>query len=280
MNNFDFDTLYPRRQTSSGKWRLLDQPLTAENREIFPFSVADMDFKTAEPITKALHEAVDSAIFGYFTPPPAYYEAICQWQTARYNFSCQPEWIIQVPNLVYALYQLVAAFSESGDGVIVQPPVYGPFFHAVERQNRRLILNPLVEKDMYYTMDLDDLARKAKDLRARLMLICNPHNPVGRVWTKAELGAVLEICAQNDILVIVDEIHADLVFKPHRHTVAASLNRNAIILTAPSKSFNRPVHCQPDHRQSGSAAPFPAGSGSKRYPRCELFRDCRLSGGL
>ncbi|NLV47319.1 MAG: pyridoxal phosphate-dependent aminotransferase [Clostridiaceae bacterium] len=242
MKAYDFDTLYPRRNIGAGKWRLLNDPATEANQAVFPFSVADMDFKAAPEICDALHEAADFAIYGYFSPEPAYYEAICNWQMRRYGFACQPEWLVQVPNIVYALYQLVRTFSEPGDGVIVQTPVYAPFFHAVERQQRRLVINPLLEQDMHYTIDFDDLAVKAADPTVRLMILCSPHNPVGRVWTREELLAIIRICQQHDVLLIVDEIHADLVFEPHRHTVLASLDDeiadNCMICTAPSKTFN------------------------------------------
>jgi cystathionine beta-lyase len=242
MRNDDFDTLYPRRQIGAAKWQPLDRPVSPDSAGVFPFSVADMDFKTAPEISEALHEAADFAIYGYSSPLPAYYDAVCAWQQRRHGFACQSDWIVQVPNIVYALYQLVNAFSNPGDGVIVQTPVYPPFFHAVERQQRRLVLNPLVEQDLRYTIDLDDLAAKAADPGVRLMILCSPHNPVGRVWTRDELEAVVRICRQHDILLISDEIHADLVFKPHRHTVLAGLSQDAadhcVICTAPSKTFN------------------------------------------
>lgn len=239
---YDFDTLYPRRCIGAAKWQPLNQPVSAENEIVFPFSVADMDFKTAPEISTALHEAADFAIYGYFSPTQAYYDAVCAWQMRRHGFHCQPDWLIQVPNIVYALYQLVSTFSNPGDGVIVQPPVYPPFFHAVERQQRRLVLNPLIEQDQRYTVDLDDLAAKAADPTVRLMILCSPHNPVGRVWTCDELTAIARICRQHDVLLISDEIHADLVFQPHRHTVLASLDQDVaehcILCTAPSKTFN------------------------------------------
>lgn len=242
MVRYDFDTLYPRRCIGAAKWSPLNQPVSAENEAVFPFSVADMDFKTAPEISAALHEAADFAIYGYYSPTSAYYEAVCAWQLRRHGFQCRPEWLVQVPNIVYALHQLVNTFSQPGDGVIVQPPVYPPFFNAVERQQRRLVFNPLIEQDHHYTIDLDDLAAKAADPTVRLMILCSPHNPVGRVWTHDELAAVARICRQHDVLLISDEIHADLVFRPHRHTVLASLDQDVaehcILCTAPSKTFN------------------------------------------
>jgi cystathionine beta-lyase len=242
MVRYDFDTLYPRRHIGAAKWQPLNQAVSAENEAVFPFSVADMDFKTSPEISAALHEAADFAIYGYFSPTQAYYDAVCTWQMRRHGYSCQPEWLIQVPNIVYALYQLVSTFSKPGDGVIVQSPVYPPFFHAVERQQRRLVLNPLIEQDHRYTVDLEDLAAKAADPSVSLMILCSPHNPVGRVWTYDELLAIARICRQHDVLLISDEIHADLVFQPHRHTVLASLDQDVaehcILCTAPSKTFN------------------------------------------
>jgi putative C-S lyase len=242
MTGYDFDTLYPRRGIGAAKWQSLSQAVSPDNEAVFPFSVADMDFKTAPEISAALHEAADFAIYGYFSPPDAYYEAVCAWQMHRHGFSCQPEWLIQVPNIVYALYQLIDIFSKPGDGVIIQTPVYPPFFHAIERQQRRLVQNPLVEQDQRYTIDLADLAAKAADPTVRLMILCSPHNPVGRVWSPDELDAIVRICRQHDVLLISDEIHADLVFQPHRHTVLASLSQDVaehcILCTSPSKTFN------------------------------------------
>jgi len=242
MNSYDFDTLYPRRQIGAAKWQPLSQPLSADNASVFPFSVADMDFKTAPEISAALHEAADFAIYGYFSPLPAYYEALCAWQQRRHGFTCQPDWVVQVPNIVCALYQLINALSNPGDGVIVQTPVYPPFFHAIERQQRRLVTNPLLEQKLRYTIDFDDLAAKAADPGVRLMILCSPHNPVGRVWTRDELAEVVRICRQHDVLLISDEIHADLIFAPNRHTVLADLGQDAadhcVICTAPSKTFN------------------------------------------
>ena len=242
MTQYDFDTLHPRRKIGAGKWRLIDQQGTSENDLVFPFSVADMDFKTAPEIRDALHEASDFGIYGYYAPTEDYYQSICDWQLRRHGFACQPDWLVQVPNIVYALYQLVNTFSSPGDGVIVQTPVYAPFFHAVERQGRRLVYNPLIEQDMHYQMDLADLAVKASDPTVKMMILCSPHNPVGRVWTRDELQAVVRICREHDIFLISDEIHADLVFQPHRHTVVASIDQDirdhCIICTAPSKTFN------------------------------------------
>ncbi len=200
-----------------------------------------MDFKTAPEISQALHAAADFAIYGYYTPMPAYYEAISAWQQRRHGFACQADWIVQVPNIVYALYQLVNAFSNPGDGVIVQTPVYPPFFHAVERQQRRLVTNPCWSRTALHHR-LRDLAAKAADPGVRLMILCSPHNPVGRVWTRDELAEVVRICRQHDVLLISDEIHADLVFAPNRHTVLAGLGQDVadhcVICTAPSKTFN------------------------------------------
>lgn len=242
MVTYDFDTLYPRLGVGAGKWQPLEQSGRRSSPDVFPFSVADMDFKTAPEIQKALHDAADFAIYGYFSPTDAYKQAICDWQMRRHGFECKPEWIVQVPNIVAALYQLVRTFTNPGDGVIIQPPVYAPFFHAVERQNRRLILNPLIREQTRYVMDLNDLEAKAADPDARLMILCNPHNPVGRVFTREELEAVARICQAHHLLLVCDEIHADLVFEPHRHTVIASLDdetaANSIICSSPSKTFN------------------------------------------
>ena len=240
---YDFDTLYPRNAINASKWQAMRQEGKRDiPADVFPFSVADMDFRTAPEILAALREAADFGIYGYESPTERYYAAICAWQARRHGFACQPEWIIQVPNVVYGLYQLVQTFSEPGDGVIIQTPVYPPFFYAVENQQRRLVCNPLILKNGRYEMDLDDLAAKASDPNTRLMILCSPHNPVGRVWSRAEIKAVAQICLEHQVLLISDEIHADLVYAPNRHTAAAGLSpeaaQNCIICTSPSKTFN------------------------------------------
>ena len=243
MQQYDFDSLSPRRLVGSVKWRLAEKTPDPTSL-VYPFSIADMDFQPAPEIKEALQQAIQDGHLGYFEPQPAYYAAIRRWFVDHHACDIQPDWVIQVPNIVYALYQLVSSFSQPGDGVIIQPPVYAPFFHAVERQGRKLVFNPLKQEGPDYAFDLADLEAKAKDPRVRLLLLCSPHNPVGRAWTRQELEAVTAICIKHQVLVISDEIHADLVFKPHRHTVLSSLGEavanQSFICTAPSKSFNLP----------------------------------------
>ncbi len=238
MPVYDFDTLHPRYQTGSAKWRQLDEKPAAG---IFPFSVADMDFKTAPEISAALQKAAQGAIFGYHTAQADYYAAVCAWQKRRHGYDCQPQWLVQVPNIVQALYRLVSIYTEPGDGIIVQPPVYPPIYQAVEKQGRKLLANNLCQTGNTYTMDLADLATKAADPSARMLILCSPHNPVGRVWHKEELLKLVQICRQNNILIISDEIHADLVFSSHPHTSLGCITDaldNLVICSSPSKTFN------------------------------------------
>ena len=244
---YDFDTLYPRLNMGAAKWAALEKDrrsgdLPGLAPDIFPFSTADMDFKIAPEIQAVLHQEIDFGIFGYMQLTDRYYRAVCGWMARRHQVRIEPDWIVQVPGIVPALYQLVRAFTAEGDGVIVQPPVYGPFFAAVEKQGRRLVRNPLRIRDGRWQMDLDDLAVKAADPHTTMLILCSPHNPVGRVWTRAELAAVARICRDNQVFLISDEIHADLVYAPHRHTMLSGLGNElparCAICTAPSKTFN------------------------------------------
>jgi len=240
---YDFDTIYPRHNQGADKWAIMQRDGKRDfAADVFPFSVADMDFKTAPEIQAALCSAANYGIFGYSTPTAQYYQAVCDWQARRHQFNCRPEWIIQVPNVVYGLIHLVETCTEKGDGVIIQPPVYPPFFSAVENQQRRLVCNPLICRAGHYEMDFDDLARKAADPQTKMMILCNPHNPVGRVWTRAELAETARICLENHVMLISDEIHADLVYAPNRHITLAGLDpeltRQCVICTSPSKTFN------------------------------------------
>lgn len=247
MNNghpaYDFDTLFTRHNIGASKWRKMQTDGRQDFApDIFPFSIADMEFKTAPEILDALHREADFGIFGYMKPTDRYYDAVCSWLQRRHQYLAKPEWIVQTPGVVYALFQIVQAFSSPGEGVIVQTPVYYPFYRAIESHRRQVIRNPLQIVNGRYEMDLEDLARKAADPNTRLMILCSPHNPVGRVWKASELLAVAKICLENKVLLISDEIHFDIVFPQFRHTVLAGLDpeiaENSIICTSPSKTFN------------------------------------------
>ena len=205
---------------------------------ILPHSVAEMRFDLAPEILRAMHQVVDVGSFGYQGPAEGYAASVTAWMRRRHNWSVQPEWMVQTSGVVVALGLAVRTLTEPGDGVIIQPPVYGPFFTAVENNGRTLIENPLRCRDGRYTMDFDDLREKAP--RAKLLLLCSPHNPVGRVWTREELRELADICLEHDLYVVSDEIHFDLAFQPHTVLTQAApeLTDRCIICTAPSKTFN------------------------------------------
>jgi cystathionine beta-lyase len=233
---YDFDEVIARRGTGSFKWD------AAEDPEVLPLWVADMDFRAAPEITAALETRVRHGIFGYAKVPPAYLEAVVRWFARRHGFSFGKEQLLPTTGVVPALAAIVRALCEPGDGVIVQPPVYNHFFPSIRGQGCEPLESNLVYREGRYTVDFADLEAKAKDPRAKLFLLCHPHNPVGRAWTAAELTRMGEICLANDVLVIADEIHCDLVYPGHRHVPFASLRedflRRSITCSSPTKTFN------------------------------------------
>ncbi|MDD4715244.1 MAG: pyridoxal phosphate-dependent aminotransferase [Oscillospiraceae bacterium] len=238
---YDFETLQDRRNIGAEKWAALDASGQA-GPDIIPFSIADMEFMTAPPIVNALREKAELSVYGYTMADDEYLSAVCSWCKTRHRWTVLPNETVQTAGVVAAIGIAIRAFTEKGDGILIQPPVYAPF-HRLPRSNERtLIENPLVLKNGRYEMDFEDLERKAALPNAKMMLLCSPHNPVGRVWTQEELLRVSEICNRHHILVFSDEIHFDLVYPPHVHTVYATLSdaaRNQCIIgTAASKSFN------------------------------------------
>jgi len=236
---FDFDAVLDRRGTGSIKWDLPALKLNAP--EAIPMWVADMDFAAPPAVLEALTRRVAHGAFGYPSDPPSVREAVVAWLQARFGWSVRPEHLSYAPGVVPALYACVRAFSEPGEGVIIQTPVYPPFFPAVEASGRWLVCNPLRFSNGRWTMDFDDLARRIDD-RVRMIILCSPHNPVGRVWTEEELRRLAALCLERDLIIVSDEIHGDLIFRGHRHVPLASLApeiaARTITLLAPSKTFN------------------------------------------
>ena len=234
QNNFD-ETIV-RRGTNSYKWD------SKTNDDIIPLWVADMDFKTAQPIIDALANRVQHGIFGYTKVPEEYYNAVISWFGRRHHFSVEKEWMIYTIGVVPAISATILALTEPGDKVIVQEPVYNCFFSSIRNNQCESFSNDLIYKNGKYTIDFDDLEKKAADPKAKVMLLCNPHNPAGRVWTKEELEKIGEICFRNNVIVVSDEIHCDLVHPGHTHIPFASLGQqfleNSVTCVAPSKTFN------------------------------------------
>ncbi|GMO32696.1 MAG: pyridoxal phosphate-dependent aminotransferase [Termitinemataceae bacterium] len=239
---FDFDTLVDRTEAGSSKWLKMhrDCPHVADG--IIPYSVADMEFLNAPQITEGLKEFLDGNILGYTKPNEAYKAAVVHWLQKRHNWQIQSKWILNTAGVVPALYHCVRTFTAEGDGVIVMPPVYYPFFTAVTNAKRKLVRNPLINKNGHWEIDFDDLEQKVKDPKNKVLLFCSPQNPTGRVWSRDELVRVGRICIDNNVLIFSDEIHFDIVMPPHKHTVFASISdelaQNSIVCTSASKTFN------------------------------------------
>ncbi len=233
---YNFDKTVIRRGSNSYKWD------TSEDEEILPLWVADMDFQTAPEIIDALHKRVEHGVFGYTKVPPAYFDAITSWFQRRHNFTIDKKWILFTSGVVPALSAVIKALSEPSDKVIVQTPVYNCFFSSIRNNQCIAELNDLIYKDGAYSIDYEDLERKAADPKAKLLLLCNPHNPVGRAWKREELQRIGEICLRNNVIIISDEIHCDLVYEGHTHIPFASVNeeflQNSVTCIAPTKTFN------------------------------------------
>lgn len=236
---YDFDKVINRLNTASVKWDEVDRIFG--DKDLLPLWVADMDFQVPAPVTDALRARVEHGIFGYTERPESYYEAVIGWMERRHQWSVQKEWICHCPGVVPALSYLVQVFTQPGDKVIIQPPVYHPFTSVVADNGREVVHNPLKYEEGRYFMDFEDLRQKM-DPSVKLLILCNPHNPGGRVWTKEELTELGNICLENNVMVISDEIHGDLILKGHKHIPFAAISeefaQNSIICTAPSKTFN------------------------------------------
>lgn len=237
---YSFDEKVEMSQTGSIKWEHLHKIFGAE--DLTPMWVADMDFKGPEPVIEAVKRRAELGIYGYTKPPEYLFESVSRWMENRHGWFVPTEWLSYSPGVVTALSACVRLFTSVGDPVVIQPPVYPPFFKVVEENQRQLVLNPLRWADGKYRMDFDDLREKVKVSGAKMLILCSPHNPVGRVWEREELEELAQICLEHDLMVVSDEIHADLVYKPNRHipflSLSAELEERTIVCTAPSKTFN------------------------------------------
>lgn len=235
-HNSIFDEIIDRRNTNSYKWD------SAEHDGVLPMWVADMDFRTAPAIIEALRRRVEHGVFGYTRVPDEYYEAIVRWFGRKHGWNIKPEEILYTSGVVPAISAIIKALTSPGDGVIVQTPVYNCFFSSIRNNQCQLIENRLLYADSTYHIDFDDLEMKASDPKAKLLLLCNPHNPAGRVWTRSELERINDICLRNSVMVVSDEIHCELVFDGYKYTPFASISeacrKNSVVCCSPSKSFN------------------------------------------
>ena len=238
---YDFDVVINRRGTGSAKWDRAEQLFNVKG--ILPMWIADMDFKSPDPIIKALKKMTERGIFGYTTVPDSYYEAVIGWMRKRHQWDIQRDWVVLTPGVVPALRLLVKAFTQPGDQVIVQTPVYNPFFDAIKGNGCEILDNPLRLQGQQYVMDLSDLEQKIT-ARTKMIILCSPHNPISRVWTKNELKKLGDLCTRNNIVIVSDEIHGDLVYHGFKHvpfpTVSPKFTDKVIVCTAASKTFNLP----------------------------------------
>lgn len=236
----DFDTVPNRRGTNCFKYDFAREMGMPE--DVLPLWVADMDFPTAPAVLERLHALAEHGIFGYTGVKDAYFSAVHNWYAQRFGWETQRSWLVTTPGVVFAIAIAIRAFTQKGDAILIQQPVYYPFANKVTENDRQLVVNPLILKNGRYEMDFADMERKIADNRVKMLLLCSPHNPVGRVWTKEELLRVGEICQKYGVLVVSDEIHADFTYAGHTHRVFASVKSEfadfTITCTAPSKTFN------------------------------------------
>lgn len=239
---YDFTTLPNRKNTGSIKWAAMEEQGFALPSDCIPLSVADMELKIAPEIVEGLQRYIADVVPGYTKPTSSYWETVQHWMKERHDFSFDASHGVLTPGVVTALFASVRAMSAPGDGVILFTPVYGPFYRAVLENDRVVASCPLQNDDGYYTIDFAHFEEIAKDPNNKLLLLCSPHNPAGRVWTKEELARIASICEENDIFVVADEIHQDIVFPGYVHTVyhnvSEAAKQHSILCTSASKTFN------------------------------------------
>jgi cystathionine beta-lyase len=250
--SFDFDSVISREGTASVKYDA--RQATFGRADVMPLWVADMDFASPECVTDALVQRARHPVYGYTLAPESLFDALMDWLKTRHGWEVRRDWIILCPGVVPSLYAAVQAFAQPGEGVIIQPPVYFPFMSSVTDTGRQLILNPLKLENGRYTFDLAHLEQSAAQ-GARLLLLCSPHNPVGRVWSRQELDDLLDVARRYSLVILSDEIHADLLYPGTTHIPLAAMDSNVITAVAPSKTFNIPglglsalVVPNPEHR--------------------------------
>lgn len=239
---YDLETLVNRKDKYSRKWDMMYKRKPDMDKDIPPFSVADYDFKYPDEIVEGFKAYTETMVFGYSKPNDTYYQSFINWVQRRHDFTLKQEWILDGNGVVAAICNSIKAFSEVNDGIIIMPPVYPPFAQSVHRNQRKLVECELINDDGYYKIDFDKLETLASQANNKILVMCSPHNPVGRVWTRAELERVSEITSKYNVLVVSDEVHMDVLLDDHKHTmygdISAKALDNSIILTAASKSFN------------------------------------------
>lgn len=237
---YNFDQIIDRNNTWSIKHDFKKENNKPE--DVLPLWVADMDFVSPKCVVDTLKQVSEHGVFGYTKADDRYFAAVSAWYEKRFHWKIEKEWMVTTPGIVFAISVAIKVFTEAGDAVLIQPPVYHPFRRAIERNHRTLVENPLVLENGRYRMDLADFEQKVVDNHVKLMILCNPHNPIGRVWTREELTALSAICLRHHVFVISDEIHGDFIWPGHVQTPYASISEetrmHSMTCTAPSKTFN------------------------------------------
>lgn len=236
---YDFDAIIDRRGTGCEKWDDLEQVFGTD--DVLPLWVADMDFAAAPGILAAVQAKAAHPVYGYHAKEESFFQAAMAWERRRHGLAIERDWLTNTPGVVSSLGAAVLALTAPGDKIVIQPPVYPPFLSCVTRNGRQVVENPLRERDGRWEMDLADLESKL-DPDVKMFVLCSPHNPVGRVWTRQELLALGEVCLRHNVTIVADEIHCDLVFTGHRHvpfaTLGPELAATCVTFFSPSKTFN------------------------------------------
>lgn len=236
----DFDQVINRRHTNSVKYDFAAECGMPE--DVLPLWVADMDFRAPEAVRQKLKAISELGIYGYSNSKEDYFKAVQNWYREHFSWEPRREWLIKTPGVVFAIAAAIRAFTQPGEGVMIQQPVYYPFRNTIQANDRECVNNPLVLENGRYRMDLDDMERKIKEHDVKLFILCSPHNPVGRVWTREELEGAGALCEKYDVIIVSDEIHSDFTYGDRTHTIFPSLSpqlaERTILCTAPSKTFN------------------------------------------
>jgi cystathionine beta-lyase len=233
---YDFDKVVERKNTDSLKYDFAAE--FGKPNDVLPLWVADMDFPAPTEVFARLEHISRHGIFGYSEPKGPYHDAVKHWFFSRFGFSFDKRDIVKTPGVVFALAMSVRAFTSLGDSVLIQTPVYYPFCDVISDNGRNIVKSPLVCQDGKYAINFADFEKKITDNNVKLFILCSPHNPVGRVWTREELTRIHAICSAHGVVVVADEIHCDFVYGQHKHTCYGTLDENAVIATSPSKTFN------------------------------------------
>lgn len=237
---YNFDTVHDRKNTNSLKYDSAKE--RGRPNDLIPLWVADMDFRAPDEVIAALKEKAEHGIFGYSEPKDDYFEALENWFSTRHGWNVDGRKFVQTCGVVFAISALIRTITCVGDAVLICQPVYYPFAQTIHDNNRKLVVSELNNRNGYYTVDYEDFEKKIKENNVKLFILCNPHNPVGRVWTKEELTKIGKICLDNGVFVISDEIHCDFAYEGNTHTVYSTLGKkfeeNSAVCTAPTKTFN------------------------------------------